>query len=417
MYVEVAKRLYLETGFRFPREVIWAMGVVKAACAEANARLGALDGEIARAVATAARELADGKMDGEIAVDVFQTGSGTGLNMNINEVLAKRASEILGMPVHPNDHVNKSQSSNDVVPTAIRLAALRAARELLLPALDSAISTLELKASEFANVVKAGRTHLRDALPVALGQELGAYAAALRREKEFVELALAKAAEVPLGGTAVGTGQGAPEGFAELAVALAAKESGLPLKRGNPFTQMRLLTDLLLLSSALRAVSVDLYRLMQDVRLMFSGPNTGLAEIDLPSQRELPGSSMMPGKHNPVTAEAAVQAAAQVMGLDHANQIAAMLGEFELSMGIPLMGYNVVVQVKLLSEALRKAAAVVADIRPDAERMRAYAQASQANITALAAALGYDAATRLAEMLEKGVPLEEALKSLSGSKG
>lgn len=199
-------------------------------------------------------------MDGEVTVDIFQTGSGTGLSMNINEVVARRASEILGMPVHPNGHVNKGQSPNDVVPTAIRLAALRAARELLLPALDAAISALELKAAEFANIVKADRAHLRDALPVTLGQGLGAHATALRREKEFVELALAKVAEVPLGGAAVGTGRGAPGGFAELAVALAAKESGLPQKRGNPSTQVRLLTDSLL--PAPRAVSVDLYRLM-----------------------------------------------------------------------------------------------------------------------------------------------------------
>jgi fumarate hydratase class II len=415
-YTEKAAGLFLSTGTKFPRRIIWAMGLVKLAYARANGRLGLLPSDAADAVAEAAREVAEGLHDDRIAVDVFQTGSGTGLNMNINEVIADLASRRLGRPVHPNDHVNLGQSSNDVVPTAIRIAAAAEAEEGLLPALQRLVQSLESKAEQFGGVVKPGRTHLRDALPVTLGQELSAYADAFRHDGEAVRQALEYVKEVPLGGTAVGTGLNAHPGLPRLALEEINREAGLGLKPANAFRAMRLLTDLLLLSGVLRTSAVDLYRLGQDVRLMFSGPAAGLNEIDLPSQGEVAGSSMMPGKTNPITVEAAMQAAAQVVGLDHANQIAAMLGEFELAMGIPLMGSNAVAQIGLLAEAFRKTAELVVDgIVPHVERMRRLAEGSAALITAISPVVGYDKASEVGRRVAGGLSIREALRELGYS--
>ncbi len=415
-YTEKAAGLFLSTGTKFPRRIIWAMGLVKLAYARANGRLGLLPSDAADAVADAAREVAEGLHDDRIAVDVFQTGSGTGLNMNINEVIADLASRRLGRPVHPNDHVNLGQSSNDVVPTAIRIAAAAEAEEGLLPALRRLVQSLESKAEQFGGVVKPGRTHLRDALPVTLGQELSAYADAFRHDGEAIRQALEYVKEVPLGGTAVGTGLNAHPGLPRLALEEINREAGLGLKPANAFRAMRLLTDLLLLSGVLRTSAVDLYRLGQDVRLMFSGPAAGLNEIDLPSQGEVAGSSMMPGKTNPITVEAAMQAAAQVVGLDHANQIAAMLGEFELAMGIPLMGSNAVAQIGLLAEAFRKTAELVVDgIVPHVERMRRLAESSAALITAISPVVGYDKASEVGRRVAGGLSIREALRELGYS--
>jgi len=415
-YTEKAAGLFLSTGTKFPRRIIWAMGLVKLAYARANGRLGLLPSDAADAVAEAAREVAEGLHDDRIAVDVFQTGSGTGLNMNINEVIADLASRRLGRPVHPNDHVNLGQSSNDVVPTAIRIAAAAEAEEGLLPALQRLVQSLESKAEQFGGVVKPGRTHLRDALPVTLGQELSAYADAFRHDGEAIRQALEYVKEVPLGGTAVGTGLNAHPGLPRLALEEIDREAGLGLKPANAFRAMRLLTDLLLLSGVLRTSAVDLYRLGQDVRLMFSGPSAGLNEIDLPSQGEVAGSSMMPGKTNPITVEAAMQAAAQVVGLDHANQTAAMLGEFELAMGIPLMGSNAVAQIGLLAEAFRKTAELVVDgIVPHVERMRRLAESSAALITAISPVVGYDKASEVGRRVAGGLSIREALRELGYS--
>lgn len=335
-YTSMASRYYLETGTGIPRRLVWAMGLVKYAAARANVELGVLDGRRGKAIMEVALELAGGRFDGDIAVDVFQTGSGTGLNMNVNEVIAREASRRAGVEVDPYDHVNKSQSSNDVVPTAIRLAAARGARDAL-EALRALVSRLESLARETMDAVKPGRTHLRDALPVTLGLELGAFAQAFRLDSNLLEQAVEAVLEVPLGGTAVGTGVNAPDGYSELAVRYLAEASGIPVRlAGSPMRPMRLLTDLLALSSAYRVIAVDLWRLSQDLRLMYSGPNTGLGEIEI--RVDIPGSSMMPGKRNPVTLEAAMQAAAHVMGLDQSMLQASLLGELELSMGIPLAG-------------------------------------------------------------------------------
>ncbi len=412
-YTEKAAGLYLYTGTRFPRRIIWAMALVKLACARANKRLGLLPSDVADAVAEAARELAEGLHDDKIAVDVFQTGSGTGLNMNINEAIADLASRRLGKLVHPNDHVNLGQSSNDVVPTAIRIATAAEAEDVLLPALRRLVQSLESKAEQFRDVVKPGRTHLRDALPVTLGQELSAYADAFRHDLEALRQALEYVKELPLGGTAVGTGLNAHPELRRLALEEINRETGLGFKPANAFRAMRLLTDLLLLSGVLRTSAVNLYRLGQDVRLMFSGPATGLNEIDLPTQEEVAGSSMMPGKMNPVTVEAAMQAVAQVVGLDHASQTAAMFGEFELAMGIPLMGHNVVTQISLLAEAFRKTAElVVGGIVPNVERMRRLAENSAALVTVISPVVGYDKASEAARRVARGLSIREALRDL-----
>ncbi|MEB3861071.1 MAG: class II fumarate hydratase [Desulfurococcales archaeon] len=411
-YVKNAVKVFLDTGTRFPRRIIWAMGMVKYAAASANMELGLLDEKRGEAIKEVALKLADGAYDDLIVVDVFQTGSGTGLNMNVNEVIAAEASKIAGVEVHPNDHVNKSQSSNDVVPTAIRVAALAEALWRVKPALGQLIASLANAASRFEDAVKPGRTHLRDALPVTLGQELDAFRRALEADMRLLDSALDLVRLVPLGGTAVGTGLNAHPDYPRLAVAKLAEATGLPLEQAESrFRAMRLLTDLVSLSGAYRAIALDLWRLGQDLRLMYSGPNTGLAEIDMP--QAVPGSSMMPGKVNPVTVEAVMQASAQVAGLDQANSMANLLGELELSMGIPLVGYNVVTQSVLLGESLSKLSSLVVDrIEARRERMARLAESSQALVTVLAPVIGYDKAAELSRLMGEGRSIREALEEL-----
>ncbi|EWG06794.1 MAG: fumarate hydratase [Candidatus Aramenus sulfurataquae] len=412
-YTETAPKLFMNTGTRFPRKIIWAMGLVKLACARVNANLGYLDKEIAEAIEKASLELMEGKHDDKVILDVFQTGSGTGLNMNVNEVVAERASELSGKKVHPNDHVNMGQSSNDTVPTAIRIASVANAVEKVVPALENMLYTLNKKAEEYKDVVKSGRTHLRDALPVTLGQELGAYYDAFKHDLEQLNNVLEYVKELPIGGSAVGTGLNADPRFQELVVQEVNKVTGLGFKPANKFRAMRFLTDMLLLSGVLRNVAAELYRVGQDFRLMFSGPFTSIGEIDLPTQEEIAGSSIMPGKTNPVTVEATLLVSAQVMGLDHANQIASMLGEFELSMGVPLMGYNVVTQENLIAEALNKFASLVVDgMQPNVEKMKRYAESSPSLITVISPLIGYDKASQIGKMLNKGMSIREALREL-----
>lgn len=409
-YVDKAVEVFLSTGTRFPRSIIWAMGLIKYSAAKANSRLGLLNNEVAEAIMKASMELADGEHDDKMLVDVYQTGSGTGINMNVNEVIAARASEILGKPVHPNDHVNMAQSSNDVVPTAIRIAALVEIKRGLLPALEEFIDSLRGLAERTSDVVKPGRTHLRDALPVTMGQEFNAYVDAFTHDKGLVEGAMGYVGEVPIGGTAVGTGANAHPRFPGLVVEELRALTGLPLEAAkNRFRAMRLLTDMVALSSALKALALDLYRLSQDVRLMFSGPFTAIGEIDIP--QEVAGSSIMPGKSNPVTVEASMLAASQVMGLDYSNTIAGLLGEFELSMAVPLIGYNLVTQVRLMTEALRKTSThVLNKITPNRGRCMELAEKSPALITVISPVIGYDRATLVAKRVMEGLSVREALK-------
>ncbi|MDG6983899.1 MAG: fumarate hydratase [Nitrososphaerota archaeon] len=413
-YVEGSKRVFLSTGTRFPREVIWAVGAVKLSAAKSNVELGQLDREVGKAIQAKAKELMDGKHDDMMVVDVYQTGSGTGLNMNANEVVAELASEALGKKVHPNDHVNMSQSSNDVGPAAIRIAAVVAASEDLVPALQKMSKSLSALAKRTSTVYKSGRTHLRDALPVTMGQEFGAYADEFSRDADLVRKTMGYLLELPIGGTAVGTGLNSDPKFGGMVAREIASLSGLKfVSARNKFRATRLLTDMSSLSGAMRTVSLSLYRLCQDLRLMFSGPLTGLGEIDIPTQEEVAGSSIMPGKTNPVTVESALLASAEVIGLDGANSFAAALGEFELAMGVPLMGYNLVLQSKLLSEALNKVSTLVVDhVVPMKAKALAYAEASPALITLVSPKIGYDKAAVLGKEVAKGVTVRSALKKL-----
>jgi fumarate hydratase class II len=416
-YTENSKKVFLNTGTKFPQPIVWAVAVVKLAAARANQELGVLDKETAEAIQRAATELMEGIHAEDIVVDVFQTGSGTGINMNVNEVLARRASEILNRKVHPNDHVNMSQSSNDVVPTAIRIAAVKETVMRLLPSLQTIINSLQAISSKTYDIVKSGRTHLRDALPVTLGQEMEAYAKAFERDMKMITQAIEDVRFLPLGGTAVGTGINSPQGFQQTVIRKINEVTGLEFKPADSnFMRMRLLTDMVNLSGVLRGTALDLYRLSQDLRLMFSGPFTGLNEIDIPSQEEVAGSSIMPGKTNPITVESCLQASVQVMGLDHAVQLAGMLGEFELSMGIPLTGYDVVTEIDLLSEALTKMAKVVIEnIVPNEEKMKRYAESSPSLITVISPKIGYDKASKIGKQLAKGMSIREALKELGYS--
>ncbi len=413
-YVEGSKRVFLSTGTRFQREVIWALGAIKYSAAKSNVKLGLLDPELGGAIQSTATELMKGAHDSAVVVDVFQTGSGTGLNMNANELLAELASAELGKAVHPNDHVNMSQSSNDVGPTAVRVAASYATTRELLPAVEKLIKSLDALSRRTSKVYKSGRTHLRDALPVTMGQEFGAFSDAFRNDFDLVESTVGLLYELPIGGTAVGTGLNADPRFGDLVASELSKLSGIEFKSAkNKFRPTRLLTDVSSLSGALRTLSLDLYRLCQDLRLMFSGPLTGLGEIDIPTQEEVAGSSIMPGKTNPVTVESTLLACAEVLGLDAANASAATLGEFELAMGVPLMGYNVVLQVKLLSEAMRKLSTTVIDhVSPRKERALAYAESSPALITVVSPKIGYDKASVLGKKLAKGESIRTALKGL-----
>ncbi|ARM74834.1 class II fumarate hydratase [Acidianus manzaensis] len=412
-YTETAPKLFMNTGTRFPRKLIWAMGVVKLACARANMKLGLLDKDIENAIEQAANEVILGNHDDKVVLDVFQTGSGTGLNMNINEIIAERATQILGKTVHPNDHVNMSQSSNDTVPTAIRIAAVSSTFESLIPSIDTILSSLNSKSNEYMNIIKSGRTHLRDALPITLGQELSAYYDAFYHEREEINNVIEYVKELPLGGTAVGTGLNADPRFSDTVITEINEITGLGFKTSNKFRSMRFLTDLLLLSGVLRNIAVELYRVGQDFRLMFSGPFTSIGEIDIPTQEEIAGSSIMPGKTNPVTVESSLLISAQVVGLDHANQFASMLGEFELAMGVPLVGYNIVTQISLLSEALNKFSALVINgMKPNVEKMKRYAESSPSLITVISPIVGYDKASQIGKMLVKGMSIRDALKEL-----
>ena len=419
-YVERSKRVFMQTGTRFPRKIIWSVALIKLAAAKTNSSFGMLDPKVADAIRAASQEAMQGRHDSEVLVDVFQTGSGTGINMNLNELIAERASELLGkkggrkIAVHPNDHVNMGQSSNDVGPSAIRIAAVALSEEELAPAIERISKRLSALSKRTSSVYKAGRTHLRDALPVTLGQEFASYADAMDHDLKLLHDALTYVRELPIGGTAVGTGVNADSRFGPTVI----REINDATKLGfaeakSRFRAMRLLSDLVMLSSILSLTALDVYRLCQDLRLMFSGPMTGLAEIDIPTQEEVAGSSMMPGKTNPVTLEAAMLVSAQVMGLDRANQVAGMLGEFELSMGVPLVGYNMVTQVELLSEALRKLSSVVIDhVVADVKRNKMYAESSASLITAISPAIGYDRAAAMGEKLRHGSSTREALKEL-----
>ncbi|WP_172875789.1 class II fumarate hydratase [Micromonospora inositola] len=389
---------------------IKALAQIKGAAAQLNGELGVIGADVAEAIATAAAHVAAGGYDDQFPVDIFQTGSGTSSNMNTNEVIATLASRELGRPVHPNDDVNASQSSNDVFPTSIHLAATQFVVEDLIPSLRHLAGALEGKAAEFETVVKAGRTHLMDATPVTLGQELGGYAAQVRYGVERLEAALPRLAELPLGGTAVGTGINTPLGFAAAVIEKLRASTGLPLTEArNHFEAQGARDALVETSGQLRTVAVGLYKIANDIRWMGSGPRAGLRELRIPDLQ--PGSSIMPGKVNPVVAEAMRQVCAQVIGNDAAVAFAGSQGDFELNVMLPVMGRNLLESIRLLAASSRLFAdRLVVGLVADAEVCLAYAEGSPSIVTPLNRHLGYDEAASIAkEALAKQISIREVV--------
>lgn len=409
------------SGRPIPPALIRALGHIKAAAAVVNRSQGTITDEQATAIGAAAQEVVDGKLDEHFVVDVFQTGSGTSSNMNANEVIANRASQILGGElgsklVHPNDHVNAGQSSNDVFPTAVHVAAYQACADDLLPALDHLRAALDAKASEFADVVKSGRTHLMDAVPVTLGQEFSGYARQIELGRARIEAALERVAELPLGGTAVGTGLNAPEGMTEGVIAELRDRTGLDALREaeNHFEAQGGRDALVELSGACKVIAVSLTKIANDLRWMASGPRTGLMEISLPEIQ--PGSSIMPAKVNPVICESVTQVAAQVIGNDAAVTVGGLSGAFELNVYIPMMARNVLESITLLATACTNFVDKCIDgIVANTERTTELVEKNLSAVTALVPAIGYDLSAKLAKQaLAEDRPLREVVKAESG---
>jgi len=401
------------SGTPLERGHIEALARVKKAAARANAELGVLDADVAAAIVAAADEVASGAHDAHFPVDVYQTGSGTSSNMNTNEVLATLATRSLGRDVHPNDHVNASQSSNDVFPTSVHVAATAGVVQDLVPGLTHLAEALEAKSAEYATVVKSGRTHLMDATPVTLGQEFGGYAAAIRYGIERLQAALPRAAEVPLGGTAVGTGINTPAGFPQRVIALLVEDTGLPLTEARDHFEAQSSRDgLVELSGALRTIAVSLTKICNDLRWMGSGPNTGLGEIFIPDLQ--PGSSIMPGKVNPVVPEAVLMVAARVIGNDATVAWAGASGSFELNVQIPVIAQGVLESIRLLANASRVLAdKTVSGITANVEKARAFAESSPSIVTPLNRVIGYEAAAKVAKhAVKQGITVRQAVLDL-----
>jgi fumarate hydratase, class II len=395
------------SGEPIPVPVARWLGRIKAAAARVNAELGLLDAEKAERIAAAADRVAAGELDDQFPIDVFQTGSGTSSNMNANEVIAALA----GDGVHPNDDVNMGQSSNDVFPSAVHLAALEEITNELLPALEQLVSSLAAKASEFDDVVKSGRTHLMDAVPVTLGQEFAGYAAQVREGRARIEGTLERLGKVPLGGTAVGTGINTHPEFAARVRARLSEESGLRiLPPADPFEAQAARDGLVEASGALKVVAVSLTKIANDLRWLGSGPRAGLSEIFLPELQK--GSSIMPGKVNPVVPEVVTQVAAQVMGNDTAITVGGMQGHFELNVFVPLLARNLFDSIKLLTSASRLLAAKCVDgIEANRERAEQYAELTLSAATALNPHIGYDRASEIVKIAaESGRSLRDVAR-------
>ncbi len=406
------------SGQGIPRQVVRALGLIKASAAVFNHSSGVLDDRQHQAIVQAAQEVADGAHDSHFVVDVFQTGSGTSSNMNTNEVIANRAIELLGGemgtkdPVHPNDHVNAGQSSNDVFPTAVHVAAYLAATEDLLPALEGLQESLAAKAQAFAEVVKPGRTHLMDATPVTLGQEFAGYARQVELGSTRVRAALERVSELPLGGTAVGTGLNAPEGMTDRVLDELRERTGAIALReaADHFEAQGARDGLVELSGALKVVATSLTKIANDIRLMGSGPRTGIAELQLPEIQ--PGSSIMPAKVNPVLPESVTQVCAQVIGNDTAVTIGGMNGHFELNVYIPMMARNVLESINLLATSAENFARQCVDgLTANVERARELVEKDLAIVTALVPAIGYDKSAELSKRaLAEDRPLRDVVK-------
>lgn len=420
------------SGLRFPRRFLRALGLVKAAAVIVNRDLGLLPAELAAAIESAANEVADGRWDSQFIVDVFQTGSGTSTNMNVNEVIASRANEILGgqrgdmRPVRPNDDVNRGQSSNDVIPTTIHLAALSSLDEELLPAMERLTQGLQAKAHEFRNVLKTGRTHLQDAVPMMLGQEFEAWASQIRHGIIRVRSARLHLLELPIGGTALGTGLNThPEFGQRMCAALAAAASVAVRRADNSFEAMSCRDAIVEASAALRTVAVSLIKVAGDIRLLASGPRTGIGELHLPELQ--PGSSIMPGKVNPVIPEMMIQVCGQVIGNDAAILVGGLMGQLELNVMMPLMAHNLLQSISILAAGCRTLndrcvssgpempgrPENVHGITANVDRCKALVESSLMPVTALVPRIGYQAAAAIAhEASQSGRTIREIVAEL-----
>jgi len=389
------------SGRGLERSQIRALGLLKAAAATVNQRLGVLPEDMADAIVAAAIQVADGAHDAQFPIDVFQTGSGTSSNMNANEVIATLATRALGRDVHPNDHVNASQSSNDTFPTTIHVAATEAVVRDVVPALEHLVAVLRKRAEEWGDLVKSGRTHLMDAVPITLGQEAGGWASQVAYGVERLQSSLPRLGELPIGGTAVGTGLNAPEGFGAAVAAELASLTGLPLTEARDHIEAQASRDgVVEISGQLRTVAVSLFKIANDLRWLGSGPRTGLAELALPDLQ--PGSSIMPGKVNPVISEATMMVVAQVIGNDAAVAFAGTQGNFELNVMLPVIARNVLESARLLAAVARLLAdKVIAGAVPDVDRMREYAESSPSVVTPLNRYLGYEEAASIAKQALK----------------
>ena len=402
------------SGLRLPRPFLRALGLIKGAAAAANRDLRLLNAARARAIEAAAREVERGAHDAQFPIDVFQTGSGTSTNMNANEVIARLAGARCGSPVHPNDHVNLGQSSNDVIPSAIHVAACLEIRERLLPSLDRLAGTLETRAAELHDVVKTGRTHLMDALPVRLGQEIGAWAAQVRDAAARVSGALPRLERLLLGGTAVGTGVNAHPEFGARVTARLASATGVPFTCASGFRNLGSQDAAVEMSGQLRAAAVSLMKIANDLRLMNSGPLAGLAEITLPATQ--PGSSIMPGKINPVIPESAAMACAQVLGLDATIAFAGQAGTFQLNTMLPLIAYDLLLSIALLANSARNLAdRAVSGFTVNHEVLGRALGRNPILVTALNTLIGYDKAAAIAKQAyAEGRPILDVAREITG---
>jgi fumarate hydratase, class II len=388
------------SGIRFPRVFIRSLGLIKAFAAEVNAGLGLLDPVVAQAIHQAALEVADGALDDHFPLDIFQTGSGTSTNMNANEVIASRATQLLGpsaQPVHPNNHVNMGQSSNDVIPSAIHVSAYLEVSEVLLPALKHLHAALRKREDEFHDIVKTGRTHLMDAMPIKLGQEISGWAYQVGQSVARVESALPRLAKLAIGGTAVGTGVNAPKSFGKLVAQRLAGRTGLPfVETDNHFAAQATVDAAVELSGQLKTTASSFMKMANDLRWMNSGPIAGLGEISLPALQ--PGSSIMPGKVNPVMCEMMMMVAAQVTGNDAAVTIANQQGNFELNVMLPVVAHNLLQSVTLLGNAARLLAnKAIAGFTVNRERTVGLVDRNPILVTALNPVIGYDKAAQIAK--------------------
>ena len=402
------------SGLPMPRAIIRALGLIKAASAQANLALGLLDGSMAEAIRNAALEVADGEHDAQFPVDIFQTGSGTSSNMNANEVIARLASSRLGLPVHANDHVNMGQSSNDVIPTAIHVAGSLQVTEGLLPALARLEAAITRRAEELQSVVKTGRTHLMDAMPVTLAQELGGWAAQIRLGRDRLGAALERLRALPLGGSAVGTGINAHPEFGARVAAILAEQTGVPfVSKDNFFEGLSSQDAAVEMSGQLKTVAVSLMKIANDLRWMNSGPLAGLAEIALPDLQ--PGSSIMPGKVNPVIPEAMCMVCAQVIGNDVTITVAGQSGNFQLNVMLPIIAYNLCQSIELLAASARLLAdKAIAGFSVNHARLNQALERNPILVTALNAVIGYEKGAQIAKQAYKeGRAVREVARELT----